>query len=131
MFFVKPGDFWFTPQRRKAPLSLFNKALEIDENDRNTTYTIPALSNETHAPVKGKLVVQKTTSGGKTWEILNKGLPKNIAATLFTATRSASDRKRMIFGSATGLICFSKNSGESWRPLKYQLVPNNSLKMTS
>lgn len=124
------GKTWADLSKAKGLTSAFGWAIEIDEKDANTAYTIPALSDETRVPVKGKLVVQKTTNGGKSWKVLNKGLPQKHCYDIIYRHAFSKQQKHMVFGSATGHIYFSKNSGDSWKPLKYQLAPIYSLKMS-
>jgi hypothetical protein len=67
---------------------------------------------------EGKPAVYRTQDGGKRWERLDKGLPKEHA--WFTVKRQcmcADDNARNVglyFGTTSGDIWAGKNGGESW-----------------
>ena len=125
------GSQWQDLSKAKGLKSAFGWAVVVDEKDANVAYTIPALSDETRIPVQRKLFVQKTKDGGKSWKILSKGLPQKHCYDIILRHAFSKHQKQMIFGSSTGHIYFSKNAGDSWKQLKYQLAPIYSLKMMS
>lgn len=48
----------------------FGFALALDENDENTAWVVPALSDELRIPIERALFVAYTEDGGKTWQKL-------------------------------------------------------------
>lgn len=122
------GQNWINLSANKGVQSSFGWAIVPDEKDPKVAYTIPALSDETRIPVKKRLIVQKTSDGGKTWKTLNKGLPQKHCYDIVYRHAFAKLEKNMIFGSTTGHVYFSKNAGTQWRQLKYQLPPIYALK---
>jgi photosystem II stability/assembly factor-like uncharacterized protein len=122
------GKAWQDLSKSKGLQSAFGWAVVIDEEDAEVAYTIPALSDETRVPVKKKLVVQKTTNGGKSWTVLNKGLPDKNCYDIVYRHAFAKSGKQMLFASTTGHVYFSKNSGQSWKQMKHQLAPVYAVK---
>jgi photosystem II stability/assembly factor-like uncharacterized protein len=122
------GKNWQDLSKNKGIQSPFGWGIVVDEKDAKIAYTIPALSDETRVPVKKKLIVQKTADGGKTWKSLTKGLPQKYCYDIIYRHAFAKDHKNLIFGSTTGHVYFSKNSGAAWKQLKYQLPPVYALK---
>jgi hypothetical protein len=75
----------------------------------------PAIKDEKRVPVEGKLVVTRTVDGGKTFDVLSRGLPDNFAYDLVYrhAFPMASDGT-LAFGSTTGNVLASRDRGDSW-----------------
>ena len=122
------GQNWMDLSKSKGLASAFGWAVVVDEKNPQIAYTIPALSDETRVPVKKKLVVQKTTDGGKTWKVLSKGLPQKYCYDIILRHAFAKNKKDLIFASSTGHVYFSKNEGTNWKKLEYQLPPIYALK---
>lgn len=122
------GQNWQDLSKSKGLASAFGWAVAVDEKDPKIAYTIPALSDETRVPVKKRLIVQKTSDGGKTWKVLNKGLPQKYCYDIILRHAFAKSNKDLLFGSSTGHVYFSKNAGQQWKQLKYQLAPIYALK---
>lgn len=122
------GMSWKNLSKNKGIQSPFGWGIVVDEKNADIAYTIPALSDETRVPVKKKLIVQKTTDGGKTWKALTKGLPQKYCYDIVYRHAFAKSREHLIFGSTTGHLYFSKNAGAQWKQLKYQLPPIYSVK---
>lgn len=117
------GELWQNLSKAKGLKSPFGWAVVVDEKNPDIAYTLPALSDETRVPVQKKLVVQKTTNGGKTWKTLTKGLPQKYCYDIVYRHAFKKSDKQLLFGSTTGHVYFSKNSGDSWKQLSYQLPP--------
>ncbi|MFN7921770.1 MAG: hypothetical protein U0Q16_16840 [Bryobacteraceae bacterium] len=74
--------------------------------------------------VEGKPAVYRTRNGGKKWERLDKGLPKqNAWYTVFRQAMTADDHKKtgLYFGTTSGEIWASRDEGESWRNVAMHL----------
>ncbi len=117
------GEKWQNLSKAKGLKSPFGWAVVVDKKNPDIAYTLPALSDETRVPVQKKLVVQKTTNGGKTWKALTKGLPQKYCYDIVYRHAFKKSEKQLLFGSTTGHVYFSKNSGDSWKRLSYQLAP--------
>jgi len=83
------------------------------------------VKDECRVPVDAKLVVARTRDGGKSFQVLRKGLPQEHAYDLVYRHCLDVDRtgKRLAFGSTTGGLWLSENQGDSWRCLSTQLPP--------
>jgi hypothetical protein len=60
----------------KIDPSTFGFAVAVHPEDGNTAWLVPGIKDELRIPVDGKLVVTKTTDGGKSWKKLSNGLPQ-------------------------------------------------------
>jgi hypothetical protein len=105
--------------------SVFGFAVAVDPNDGDTAWLLPAVKDETRIPVDGKVVVSRTRDGGKSWEVLERGLPQEHAYDI--AFRHALDvdasGKRLAFGSTTGSLWMSEDAGDRWTCLSNHLPP--------
>lgn len=122
------GREWQNLSKAKGLKSAFGWSIVVDEKDPDIAYTIPALSDISRVPIQKKLVVQKTTNGGKSWKVIAKGLPQKYCYDIIYRHAFSKHDKHLMFGSTTGHVYFSKNSGESWKQLEHQLAPIYSLK---
>jgi hypothetical protein len=86
---------------------------------------VPAVKDEHRIPVGGNVVVSRTTDGGKTFEVFDKGLPQGYAYDLvFRHAMDIDDTgDRLIFGSTTGSLWISENGGEAWETISNHLPP--------
>jgi photosystem II stability/assembly factor-like uncharacterized protein len=105
--------------------SVFGFAVAVHPNDPDTAFFVPAVTDETRLPVDAKVVVARTRDGGKSFEILRRGLPQEHAYDL--TYRHALDidesGERLAFGSTTGSLWISENSGDSFTTLSEHLPP--------
>jgi hypothetical protein len=109
----------------KVPPSSFGFAVAVHPTDPNTAWFVPATSDETRVPVDGKLVVSRTRDGGKTFDVVTKGLPQ--CASWDIVYRHALDvddtGRALAFGSTTGGLWTSDDGGDSWTALDARLPP--------
>jgi hypothetical protein len=103
----------------------FGFAVTVHPKDPDTAWFVPAVKDECRVPVDAKLVVARTRDGGRTFQVLRKGLPQAQAYDLVYRHCLDVDRtgKRIAFGSTTGGLWLSENQGDSWRCLSTQLPP--------
>jgi photosystem II stability/assembly factor-like uncharacterized protein len=108
-----------------APVSNFGFAVAVHPHDPNTAWFVPAHSDQDRIPVDGKVVVTRTTDGGKTFSAFREGLPQDNAFDLIYRHGLAIDRTgtRLAMGSTTGSLWVSENSGEGWHLLSAHLPP--------
>ncbi len=108
-----------------APVSVFGFPVVVHPKDADTAWFVPAEKDEARFPVDGKVVVQRTRDGGKTWDVLTKGLPQENAFDLVYRHGLAIDETgdRLAMGSTTGAVWTSDNGGDDWSLLSAHLPP--------
>lgn len=117
------GQNWIDLTKARGVKSGFGWGIVVDEKNPDIALTIPALSDEVRIPVNNKLMVQKTTNGGKTWKTITKGLPKEKTFEIVYRSALSLKKKNLLFGTTTGQVYTSKNLGESWAQMKTQFAP--------
>jgi hypothetical protein len=105
--------------------SKFGFAVAVHPKDADTAWFVPAVKDECRVPVDAKLVVARTRDGGKTFQVLRKGLPQAHAYDLVYRHCLDVDAtgNTLAFGSTTGGLWLSEDQGDSWRCLSTQLPP--------
>jgi hypothetical protein len=75
--------------------------------------------------VDGEVVVARTRDGGRSLEVLRRGLPHRHAYDLIWRYALAVDESgsRLAFGSTTSGLWISENGGESWAMPEARLPP--------
>jgi hypothetical protein len=118
------GGRTFTEITAVAP-SKFGFAVAAHPKHADTAWFVPAIKDETRVPVDGKLVVAKTFDGGKSFEVIRRGLPQEHAYDLVYRHGLAVDEsgERLAMGSTTGGFWSSDDGGLSWTPLAARLPP--------
>ncbi|MEO1251348.1 MAG: sialidase family protein [Pseudomonadota bacterium] len=124
VFLSQDGGETFEEFRGIKP-AVFGFAVAVDPADWKTAYLVPGVKDECRVPVDGKLVVNKTTDGGKSWTPMSNGLPDEESYDLIY--RHALDiddaGERLVMGSTTGNLWVSENAGERWAPVSAHLPP--------
>ena len=118
------GGLTFTEIEPDAP-SLFGFAVAAHPDDPETAWFVPAVKDEYRVPVDGRMLVTKTTDGGKTMDILSRGLPDRNCYDLVYRHGFALDAQDMRFamGSTTGNLWIGENAGTDWQSLSVHLPP--------
>ena len=62
-----------------AQPSSFGFPVAVHPNDPERAWFVPAHSDQKRAPIDGRVVVTRTRDGGKTFEVLDRGLPGEFA----------------------------------------------------
>ena len=109
----------------KAQPSSFGFAVAVHPKDPDRAWFVPAVKDEKRIPVEGRLVVSRTRDGGRTFEILSRGLPQAWAYDLVYRHGLDVDGSgdRLMFGSTTGNLWVSEDQGESWQTVANHLPP--------
>ena len=109
----------------QAGPSTFGFAAAVHPKHSETAWFVPALSDEVRVPVDARFVVTRTRDGGKTFDTLSDGLPRESAYDIVYCHALDVDEsgKRLAVGSTTGGLWTTSNSGESWRMLPTRLPP--------
>src|SRR5271166_38550 len=105
--------------------SKFGFAVAAHPHDPNTAWFVPAVKDERRIPVDGKVVVARTRDGGRSFEVLRKGLPQHHAYDLVWRHALAVDAsgERLAFGSTSGGLWVSEDGGDSWTMPEARLPP--------
>lgn len=113
--------------------SKFGFAVAAHPRDPDTAWFVPAVKDERRVPVDGKVVVARTRDGGKSFDVLGKGLPQRHAYDLVWRHALAVDDsgERLAFGSTSGGLWISENGGDSWAALDARLPPVNVVRFAS
>lgn len=105
--------------------SVFGILVVVHPVDPDTAWFVPAIKDEQRIPAEGRVMVNRTRDGGRTFETLHRGLPQAWAYDL--VYRNALDLdttgERLAFGSTTGLVWISENGGDDWLTLAEHLPP--------
>ena len=114
-----------------APVSRFGFAVAVHPKDPDTAWFAPAVKDEHRYPADGKVVVQRTKDGGKTFDVLREGLPQDNAFDLVYRHGLVVDETgtRLAMGSTTGSVWTSDNGGDAWSLLSANLPPVNALRL--
>jgi hypothetical protein len=108
-----------------APVSVFGFAVAVHPKDADTAWFVPAEKDDARFPIDGKVVVQRTRDGGKSWDVLSNGLPQENAFDLVYRHGLVVDEtgERLAMGSTTGAVWTSDNGGDDWTLLSAHLPP--------
>jgi len=110
---------------RKAGPSTFGFGVAVHPDDPDTAWFVPGVKDEVRTACDGRLVVTRTRDGGKTFDVLERGLPQKHAYDI--VLRHALDvdpsGRRLVFGTTTGAVFVSENGGASWECLGAHFPP--------
>ncbi len=106
----------------------FGFPVAVDETDGKTAWLVPGKADMQRMTINGQLFVARTRDGGQTWEELRKGLPQDEAYDV--VYRHALDHRasHLAFGSTTGNLYVSDDSGDSWQTVANNLPPIYSVR---
>ena len=110
--------------------STFGFAVAVHPRDPLTAWFVPAVKDEKRYPVNGKLVVTRTRDGGRSFDVLDKGLPGSHAYDIVFRHALAGDDTgdRLAFGSTTGNLWVSEDQGDSWQTVSSTLPPVHAVR---
>jgi hypothetical protein len=93
--------------------------------DPKTAWFVPEQADTERMPVEGRVVVARTADGGRSFELLGRGLPQEHAYDLVYRHALDIDRSgaRLALGSTTGGLWISEDGGESWSAAPARLPP--------
>jgi hypothetical protein len=113
--------------------SKFGFAVAAHPRDKLTAWFVPAIKDERRIPVDGKVVVARTRDGGKSFDVLTRGLPQHHAYDLVYRHALAVDEsgERLAFGSTTGGFWISEDGGDSWTAPEARLPPVSVVRFAS
>jgi len=107
------------------PPAVFGFAVAVHPQDPDTAWFVPAVKDEHRLPVDARPVVTRTRDGGKSFEVLHRGLPEPPAYDLVYrhALDIGSNGDVLAFGSTTGSLWVSEDQGDSWQVVSEHLPP--------
>lgn len=105
--------------------SAFGFAVAVHPRDAERAWFVPAMSDEKRTTVGGQVVVARTTDGGRSFDVLRRGLPQQHAydITFRHALDIAAQGDCLAFGSTTGSLWVSEDQGETWQTVSTHLPP--------
>lgn len=105
--------------------SAFGFAVVAHPQDPLTAWFIPAVKDECRIPVGGRLVVNRTTDGGRSFVAAGEGLPAHGSFDLVYRHALTIDGSgtRLAMGSTTGNLWTSDDGGETWTQVSAFLPP--------
>ncbi|HEX9843838.1 MAG TPA: hypothetical protein VGC20_13860, partial [bacterium] len=106
----------------------FGFPIAVHETHGGTAWVVPGKTDMERMAIDGGLFVARTQDGGQTWEDLRKGLPQKNAYDVVLRHALSYDQGRLAFGSTTGNLYVSENSGESWGTAANNLPPIYSVR---
>lgn len=119
---VDDGQRW---ESVVAPVSSFGFALAVHPHDPDTAWFVPAEKDERRIPVDGRMVVNRTRDGGRSFETSRDGLPQQDCFDLVHRHALAVDASgdRLLVGSTTGNLWASDDGGTRWELVSSHLPP--------
>ncbi len=105
--------------------SKFGFAVAAHPRNPDTAWFVPAIKDERRVPVEAKVVIARTRDGGRSFEVLSRGLPQRHAYDLVWRHGLAVDEtgERLALGSTSGGLWISEDGGDSWAAPDARLPP--------
>jgi hypothetical protein len=120
------GKYWQEiGQNCKPQMSDFGFTVAAHPHDPLTAWFVPAVADQRRVPVDAALCVTRTRDGGKSFEVLRKGLPQQHCYDLIYRHGLAvsGDGNTLAMGSTTGGLWISENGGDAWQEISRGLPP--------
>jgi len=102
----------------------FGFVIDVHAHEAETIYVVPIKSDSEHYPLKGKLRVYRSRTGGNEWEPLTKGLPQRNCYVNVLRDSMTIDRLEpcgIYFGTTGGQVYGSADAGDSWKAIVHDL----------
>ncbi len=105
--------------------SAFGFAVAVHPSDPDTAWFVPGVSDLERVPVDGRLMVNITHDGGRSFTAMSAGLPQRDAYHLVYRHGLAVDStgERLVMASTTGSAWASQDGGSTWELLTADLPP--------
>jgi photosystem II stability/assembly factor-like uncharacterized protein len=123
------GEHWEPVSRKGQPAGLpseFGFPIVAHPEEPATAYVVPLESGTYRCTVNGRCRVYRTMDAGLSWQALSDGLPSsNAYVTVLRDAFSvgAEPPYPLVFGSKSGHVFASLDSGDSWRLVASFLPP--------
>lgn len=108
----------------------FGFAVAVHPTKPDTAWFVPGIKDEHRIPPDGKVVVTRTTDGGKTFDYLRMGLPQDHAYDIvYRHCLDIDDTgNTLAMGSTTGSLWITEDGGDSWSTVSTHLPPIYALR---
>lgn len=119
------GAHWQRVEQHAADTSDFGFAVAVHPGDPNIAWFVPAKADQQRVPVNAALAVTRTRDGGKSFDVLRRGLPQQHCYDLIYrhSLAVAADGHTLLMGSTTGSAWASTNGGDNWQLISTNLPP--------
>jgi photosystem II stability/assembly factor-like uncharacterized protein len=102
----------------------FGFAVAVHPRQPDTAWFVPAVKDERRVPVDGRLVISRTTDGGVSFDVIDKGLPAPSYDLVYRHALDVDATGNVLaMGSTTGGLWISTDGGDSWRTVSTNLPP--------
>jgi len=98
----------------------FGFPIDVHAHEPETIYVVPIKSDSEHYPLKGRLRVYRSRTGGNDWEAMTKGLPqRNCYVNVLRDAMSVDSLEPcgVYFGTTGGQVYASADAGNNWKPI--------------
>ena len=102
----------------------FGFVIDVNAHEPETIYVVPIKSDSEHYPLKGRLRVYRSRTGGNDWEPLTKGLPQRncyVNVLRDSMTVDKLDPCGVYFGTTGGQVYGSADGGDNWKAIVHDL----------
>ncbi len=105
--------------------SAFGFAVAVHPRQPDTAWFVPGVSDERRIPPAGEVVVTRTRDGGRSFEILRRGLPQQHGYDITYRHAFVVDHTgdQLAFGTTTGSLYYSEDQGDHWTEISEHLPP--------
>ena len=104
----------------------FGFPIDVQAHEPETVYVVPIKSDSEHYPLKGRLRVYRSKTGGNEWEALTKGLPQRhcyVNVLRDSMAVDTLDSCGIYFGTTGGQVYGSADGGDRWKAIVHDLPP--------
>ncbi len=103
--------------------SAFGFAAAVHPRNGDVAWFVPGVKDDCRVPVDARMVVTRTSDGGNTFELLDRGLPQQHAYDIVFRHGLDIDAtgNRLVMGSSTGSLWTSEDGGETWHSFSAHL----------
>ncbi len=118
---------WRSVGNKEGP-AWFGFPVAADEHDPDTAWIVPGASDMVRIAWNERLIVCRTTDGGESWQVLDRGLPESPCYDVVYRHALAKRGDDLVFGTTTGNVYASDDRGDSWTVLGNNLPPVYSVR---
>ncbi len=121
------GQNWSDISQKAGPVN-FGFPIAVDDQNAQTAWVVPGISDDIRMAVNGALCVGRTEDGGQSWTELRKGLPQQNCYDIVFRHALDISGETLAFGTTTGNLFISYDRGDSWTAVSNHLPPIYSVR---